>query len=91
MTLMIGANDFFLCQETTADGCASPTEQAAVAKRVTANIKSILTAIRRTAHYRGQLAIVNYYSLELRLPGHQRGVPARSTKSRTRRPSRSTW
>ena len=69
VTLMIGANDFFLCQETTVDGCASPTEQAAVAKRVTANIKSILTALRKTAHYRGQLAIVNYYSLNYASPG----------------------
>ena len=31
VTLMIGANDFFLCQETTSDGCSSSTEQAAVA------------------------------------------------------------
>ena len=68
MTLMIGANDFFLCQETTSDGCAGPTEQAAVAKRVTANIESILSAIRKTAHYRGQLAIVNYYSLNYASP-----------------------
>ena len=68
VTLMIGANDFFLCQETTSDGCSSSTEQAAVAKRVTANIKSILSAIRRTAHYRGQLAIVNYYSLNYASP-----------------------
>jgi lysophospholipase L1-like esterase len=68
VTLMIGANDFFLCQETTADGCAGPTERAAVAKRVTANIKSILTAVRKTAHYRGQLAIVNYYSLNYASP-----------------------
>lgn len=63
VTLMIGVNDFFVCQETTADACGSPTEQAAVGDRVTANVKSILSAVRRTAHYRGQLAIVNYYSL----------------------------
>lgn len=62
VTLMIGANDFFLCQETTADGCAGLTERTAVAKRLTASIKSILTAVRKTAHYRGQLAIINYYS-----------------------------
>ncbi len=68
VTLMIGANDFFLCQETTPDGCSSPIEQAAVSRRVTANIKSILTAIRRTAHYRGQLAIVNGYSLNYASP-----------------------
>jgi hypothetical protein len=33
---MIGANDFFLCQETTADKCSSFTEQAAVGAAVTA-------------------------------------------------------
>ena len=68
VTLMTGANDFFVCQETTADGCASATEQAAVARKVTANIKTILSAIRRTAHYHGQLAIVNYYSLNYASP-----------------------
>ena len=39
-----------------------------MAKRVTANIKRILTAVRKTAHYRGQLAIVNYYSLNYASP-----------------------
>jgi lysophospholipase L1-like esterase len=69
VTLMIGANDFFACQETTADACGSLTEQAAVTKRVTANVKSILFAVRNTSHYRGQLAIVNYYSLNYASPG----------------------
>jgi lysophospholipase L1-like esterase len=68
VSLMIGANDFYVCQETTPDGCASPTEQAGVAARVTANIKHILSAIRKQAHYRGQLAIVNYYSLNYASP-----------------------
>jgi lysophospholipase L1-like esterase len=62
VSLMIGANDFFVCQETTSDGCAS--EQATVAKTVTANIKKILGSIRTKAHYKGQIAIVNYYSLD---------------------------
>ncbi|HEY1569684.1 MAG TPA: SGNH/GDSL hydrolase family protein [Solirubrobacteraceae bacterium] len=61
VTLMIGANDFFLCQETTSDGCAS--EQNATAAAVTKNIHTILSAIRAKAHYTGQLVIVNYYSL----------------------------
>jgi lysophospholipase L1-like esterase len=63
VSLMIGANDFFVCEETTMDGCASASEQQAVAKTVTANIHRILSAIRTKAHYSGQLAIVNYYSL----------------------------
>ena len=66
ITLMIGANDFFLCQETTSDGCAS--EQNATAAKVTKNIHTILSAIRHKAHYTGQLVIVNYYSLDYAVP-----------------------
>lgn len=63
VSLMIGANDFFVCQETTTDKCASFTEQAAVGATVSKNIKTILSSIRSKAHYGGQIAIVNYYSL----------------------------
>jgi lysophospholipase L1-like esterase len=63
VTLMIGANDFFVCQETTSDGCASTAERTATAATVTRNIHTILSAIRTKAHYKGQLVIVNYYSL----------------------------
>jgi lysophospholipase L1-like esterase len=63
VSLMIGANDFFLCQETTADHCASPSEELAVGAAVSKNVKTILSAIRNKAHYGGQIAIVNYYSL----------------------------
>lgn len=64
VSLMIGANDFFLCQETTADKCASFTEQAAVGAAVSKNINTILSSIRNKAHYGGQIAIVNYYALD---------------------------
>ena len=64
VTLMIGANDFFVCQETTSDSCASTAEQGATAASVTRNIHTILSAIRDKAHYEGQLVIVNYYSLD---------------------------
>jgi lysophospholipase L1-like esterase len=63
VSLMIGANDFFYCQTTTADACASSAEQQAVAATVTKNIHTILSAIRHQAHYVGQLVIVNYYAL----------------------------
>jgi lysophospholipase L1-like esterase len=68
VTLMIDANDFFVCQETTADGCASTAEQNAVAATVTKNIHTILSAIRTKAGYTGQLVIVNYYSLNYASP-----------------------
>jgi lysophospholipase L1-like esterase len=64
VSLMIGANDAFVCQETTADHCQSTTELTGVLASVGNNVKTILSAIRNQAHYRGQLAIVNYYSLD---------------------------
>ena len=68
VSLMIGANDFFVCEETTADHCASLTEQAAVLATVGKNVKTIVSAIRNKAHYGGQIAIVNYYSLNYSIP-----------------------
>jgi len=62
VSLMIGANDGFLCQESTADQCASLGEQAAVAATVANNVHKIVSELRNRAHYNGQLAIVNYYS-----------------------------
>jgi lysophospholipase L1-like esterase len=63
VSLMIGANDFFVCQETTVDKCSSFPEQAAVIGAVEKNVATILTAIRKQAKYNGQIVIVNYYSL----------------------------
>ena len=62
ITLMIGANDGFICQETTADQCASPTELGPVLATVTANVHTILQTLRVTAHYKGQIVLVNYYA-----------------------------
>ncbi|HLI37340.1 MAG TPA: SGNH/GDSL hydrolase family protein [Streptosporangiaceae bacterium] len=62
VTLMIGANDAFLCEETTADRCAS--ELPRVLRQVSGNVAAILRAIRYRAHYRGQIALVYYYSLD---------------------------
>ena len=62
VSLMIGADDLLLCQETNADHCASLTEQAAVLGTVGKNVTTILSAIRNKAHYSGQIAFVNYYS-----------------------------
>jgi lysophospholipase L1-like esterase len=62
VSLMIGANDGLLCEETTKDHCER--ELPAVLKKVAANVASILTIIRSKAGYGGQLVIVNYYSLD---------------------------
>ncbi len=68
VSLMIGANDAFVCQETTKDGCLGPGELQAVLKKVAANVRVILSTIRNRARYRGQIAIVNYYSLNYTVP-----------------------
>ena len=68
VSLMIGANDLFLCQATTPDGCASPAERAATLARVSRNVNRILSAIRRRARYCGQLVVVNYYTTDYATP-----------------------
>jgi lysophospholipase L1-like esterase len=64
VSLMIGANDYFVCQETTADQCASLPEQSAVLEALGKNVHTILSEIRNKAHYNGQIAIANYYSID---------------------------
>ncbi len=62
VSLMIGANDGFLCQKETSDGCTSAAETTALAKEIATNVATILGAIRRVYH--GQIAVVGYYSLD---------------------------
>jgi lysophospholipase L1-like esterase len=64
VSLMIGANDLFLCEDQTSDGCQSPSEAAPVLATITKNVHTMLSDIRRTAHYNGQIVIVDYYSLD---------------------------
>ena len=66
VSLMIGANDAFLCQETTSDGCKAklPSVLAALKK----NVATILSSIRTKAHYGGQIVINNYYALNYGIP-----------------------
>lgn len=63
VSLMIGANDGLLCREVTADHCASQAEQHGVLTAIAGNVRRILAAVRDRARYRGQIVIVNYYSL----------------------------
>jgi lysophospholipase L1-like esterase len=62
VTIGIGANDLFLCQETTADHCAGP-DFARTLAGVTANLDTILSALRNQARYRHTLVVVTYYAL----------------------------
>jgi len=68
VSLMLGANDAFVCQETTPDSCASPQELNAVLATIRRNVHTIVAAIRNKAHYTGQLVIVRYYSLDYASP-----------------------
>ncbi len=62
VTLMIGANDLFLCARNTSDGCAS--ELQATYAKVARNVKTILSAVRNKAGYKGQIVIMRYYALK---------------------------
>jgi lysophospholipase L1-like esterase len=64
VSLMIGFNDFFLCEKTTPDACLAPSELKPLLAKITRNVRTIIAAIRHRAHYRGQLIIVHYYSLD---------------------------
>jgi lysophospholipase L1-like esterase len=63
---MIGANDAFLCQETTKDHCAS--ELPGVLRQITADVAQIFSTLRQEGHYNGQLVVLNYYSLDYSNP-----------------------
>lgn len=66
VSLMIGANDGFLCQETTSDSCKA--ELPSVLAKLKKNVATILSAIRNKAHYSGQLVILNYYAINYAVP-----------------------
>jgi lysophospholipase L1-like esterase len=74
VTIDIGANDVFLCQETTADACAA--ELQAVLQEIQANLTTIYTKIRDVAHYHGLLVALTYYSLSYSDPAEVAGTEA---------------
>ena len=73
VTIDVGANDVFLCQETTADGCTSTAELQAVLQEIQTNLTAIYTQIRDVAHYHGLLVALSYYSLSY-APGQVAGT-----------------
>jgi lysophospholipase L1-like esterase len=76
VTIDIGANDVFLCQETTADACASTAELQAVLKKIQVNLAIIYAIIRDVAHYHGPLVALTYYSLSYSDPTQVAGTEA---------------
>ena len=67
VSLLIGGNDYLYCVETTADRCGSLGEQTEVIATLAKNDQTILSTIRKKAHYNGQLVLVNQYSLSASL------------------------
>ena len=61
VTLTIGANDGFLCQKQTSDGCVS--EISTLKTTITKNLQTIFKRIRATG-YAGQIVLLNYYSFD---------------------------
>ena len=61
VTLTVGANDGFLCQTQTSDGCVS--EFGALNAKIKTNVSTILKRIRATG-YTDQIVLLNYYSLD---------------------------
>ena len=62
VTLQIGANDAFICQQTI--GCDTPEEGAALAAQVGRNVDRVLGALRGEGGYTGRIAVVTYYALD---------------------------
>jgi lysophospholipase L1-like esterase len=61
VTIDIGANDTFLCEETTADGCSA--ELPGVLNEIATNLATIFHELRDVAGYRGPIVVLTYYSL----------------------------
>jgi lysophospholipase L1-like esterase len=63
VTIDIGANDVFLCQETTVDQCTSTAELSGVANEIATDLATILHELRDVAGYHGPIVALTYYSL----------------------------
>jgi lysophospholipase L1-like esterase len=64
VTLQIGANDAFLCQQTTASRCTDPQNLQGVGQTVQTNLDRILSTLREEGGYDGQIVVVTYYALD---------------------------
>ena len=63
ITIDIGANDAFVCQETTPDHCSSNAEFGGLVAQIAQNLGAIYNQLRNVAHYQGQIVTLTYYSL----------------------------
>ena len=63
VTVQIGANDAFVCQQTTPTRCSDPADLRTLAQTVQTNLGTILSTLRGEAGYDGQIVVVTYYAL----------------------------
>ena len=66
VTIDVGANDAFLCQAMTSDGCTSTGELTNVGNEIATNLSAIYTQIRQV--YSGPIVALDYYSLDYNSP-----------------------
>jgi lysophospholipase L1-like esterase len=64
VSITVGANDVLMCAASGADACAGSGRFAKVLDDYTANLRAIVTALRRV--YAGPLIAVTYYSTDYR-------------------------
>lgn len=64
VTVQIGANDAFICQQTTPTNCADAAALDDLAQTVQANLGTILSTLRGEGGYDGQIVVVTYYALD---------------------------
>lgn len=73
ITIDIGANDAFVCQETTPDHCSSPAELGAVAQEIGTNLATMILELRGTG-YDGPIVVLTYYALNYADPAQVGGA-----------------
>ena len=62
VTIDIGANDLFLCQDKNTDHCTGSDFRTTLAA-IASNLDKILGSVRGQGGYRGTLVVMNYYAL----------------------------
>ncbi len=63
VTIDLGVNDAFVCQETTPDHCTG-SDFDTMLHTVETNLDTIYAALRHDGHYRGPIVALSYYSTD---------------------------
>jgi lysophospholipase L1-like esterase len=74
VSINVGANDIFVCQETTPDECTG-SDFAATLNTIASNLTSTLSVLRATG-YTGTLVVLQYYSIDYNDPIQVAGTMA---------------